>query len=132
MKRVRMADWGEDHWSLLAYVECTCVDSGTRMGIGKLDPARMHQRSIPGWKGAYGTRLSGYRNSSGSVDPKRQLPNHDDFDCLRDLEAAGLVDIRSWANLFVWITDRGLDIAHAIRRHKARGGCFWNFQKENL
>ena len=34
-------EFGRDHWSLLAYVECVCTDG--KEGIGTLDPDRMRR-----------------------------------------------------------------------------------------
>ena len=75
------------------------------------------------WEPTYGTRLHGTR--TGRVP---QIKTHDDWDCLDDLEAAGLVEVLSLVNGFVRMTENGLKTAHALREHKARGGVFATFR----
>lgn len=126
--------WGRDHWSLLAYVESVCVDRQT------LDHRRMRcnqnthpllYRMPPGLypKGPfkYGTRLRGYFE-----DNAKQLADHDDWDCLDDLEAEGLVEIISMINGIVTMTDKGLKLSHTLREHKAKGGNFAGFSMDKV
>lgn len=120
--------FGRDHWSLLAYVETCCVDAPAgSIGKGRLDPRRLRVRNRiwPAWKAEWDTRLRGTENG-----PTIPLPDHDDMDCLLDLEAAGLVDIVSNANLFVRLTDAGIAMAAKLREHKARGGQVAEFTGE--
>ena len=133
---VPMADFGKDHWSLLGYVQTRCADSFHPQGVGELDKKHLrcnaarhpiHATFIMShreraWKPEYGTRLHG-----DGRDGSRQLPDHDDWDCLDDLEAAGLLEVISTANGFVKLTDAGLDMAAALVKHKASGGWFSNF-----
>lgn len=136
MKRVPMADWGKDHYSLLAYVETLCVEG--RAGVGTLDWARCRvneknypllKRTSSPWKPEYGTRLSGFfGNGAGDrTDPKRRLGQHDDVNCLDDLADEGLVEILSLMNGFVKITNKGREIAGRLRAHKSKGGYFADF-----
>ncbi len=133
MKTVPISRFGKDHWSLLAYVETCCVDSVGN--TGRLDPLRMrcNPKRHPmmavarfgerRWEPTYGTRLRMTR--TGKVS---QLKTHDDWDCLDDLEAAGLVEVLSLINGFVHMTEDGLKVAHALREHKAKGGVFATFR----
>ena len=120
-------EWGRDHWSLLAFIECLCVDHR-----GKLDDARRrnlrtnstthpgHGYSLgePGWNPASGTRLK-----------DKQLPMHDDWDCLEDLEAAGLLENNgSSIEPLLKLTQAGLAYSAALRAHKANGKGFATFQ----
>ena len=113
-----MSRWGKDHWSMLGYVT-TCFD-----GEVKRDVLRCNTKTHPllrgrhtRWEPIYGTRLR-----------DKQLPQHDDWDCLDDLEAAGLVEIISLVNGFIRLTKAGSDMAYALREHKRRGGGFASFE----
>jgi hypothetical protein len=114
--------WSKDHWSLLGYI-ATCFD-------GELDHRRLrcNENTHPllnrgpkelGWQDSYGTRLK---------EPTQTLPEHDDWDCLDDLEAAGMVEIISLVNGFVVMTHKGNEIAFRLREHKQKGGNFAGFQ----
>lgn len=116
--------WGKDHWSLLAYVECRCVDNK-----GELD--RRHMRCneknhpllshglLSPQKGdyAYPTRLKNAEIIAG----------HDDWDVLDDLEKAGFIDIFSMVNACVKMTVKGNKIAAKLRAHKTEGKNYAEF-----
>lgn len=133
------SDFGKDHWSLLAYVETLCVDSSK--GVGEIDKRRVranesthplhavNRSSVGKWNTDWGTRLSGYFLDKG-VDLKRRIDEHDDWDCLNDLEEAGLINIISEANGFVKMTDKGMSVASRIREWKTKGGMFATFKYE--
>jgi len=128
--------FGKDHWSLLAYVECCCVDG--RDGVGALDHARMRSKhgksSVGCWKPQYSTRLKGFFEYEHRADPQAaiaagfMLSDHDDFDCLVDLESAGLLEILSSTNRLVKLTPAGIAVAAEIRQHKAGGAHFATFK----
>lgn len=139
MKPVEIGRWGKDHFSLLAYVEDRCVNAVTSASYARLEARRMrvnperrpllagdvyHERK---WDPAYGTRLSGFFHAKADVKERLQLKQHDDIDCLEDLEAAGLVEVRSLVNLFVKMTDLGNEVAAALRKHKTSGHNFAQF-----
>ena len=140
-KAIEMSDFGKDHWSLLAYVETLCVDSHVGKGVGTIDKRRIrcNQKRHPmhavnanfgvtGWNADYGTRLSGFFLEGEKRDLGRRLIEHDDWDCLDDLERTGLIEILSEANGFVRLTDKGIAVAGRIREWKAKGGHFATFQ----
>lgn len=140
MKTICMERFGRAHWSLLVYVKSVCVDANG--SIGQLDRKRMrcNPESHPllaagiGWSAEYSTRLKGYSNASALAEDKSALivEGHDDWDCLDDLEQAGLISIISMINGFVKITKKGLSAAAQVEEHKANGGTFANFDiKEN-
>lgn len=125
------ADFGRDHWSLLGYIECCCVDDGGRLDTRRM---RVNPTQHPGgssyaghcrdWRPSWGTRLKGWPE-----DPSRQLPDHDDIDCLDDLIEAGLVENRGTGLFPVGrLTDRGTAAAAELRAHKAGGGSFQTFR----
>jgi len=142
VKIVPVEEFGKDHWSLLGYIETCCVDG--RDGGGEVDHDRMRtnenrnpglglhrgRRTGSGWKGEYSTRLKSF--PWGSKDEKEKarhrVAGHDDWDCLEDLDKAGLARLISYVNGFVQITDAGLAMAAELRAHKARGGWFSNFE----
>lgn len=103
-----MSQWGKDHWSLLAYVETRCVEYK-----GQLD--RKHL-SLDGKK--YPLRLN-----NGIAKGKNEL------DALKDLQNEGLILIENFASLEVRMTDLGNDMAAQLRKHKAAGGQFADFNK---
>lgn len=138
--KIKVTDFGKDHFSLLAYIETLCVDS-SRGGIGELDKRRIrcNPRRHPlhsvanqfggphGWKKEWGTRLSGFFLKGDKRDEKRRLGSHDDWDCMDDLEKAGLIEIISEANGYVKLTDKGIVVAGRLREWKAKGGVFATF-----
>ena len=144
MKTVTPKDFGKDHNSLLAYIETLQVDTSTP-GVGTLDKRRVRcnpkrhplqavnmnaNSACSGWEPSYGTRLAGYWDEKGVVNPKEMIEDHDDWDCMDDLEAAGMVEIISLANGFVRLTDKGLQVAALLRAWKAKGGYFSTFRHQ--
>lgn len=136
---IKMAEWGKDHWTLLAYVETCAVDHD-----GYLDARRLRANGA-----VYPTRLSGF-----ALDPTRIVEGHSDYDCLADLAAAGLVrpaegtkaagrvpfrELEARARRFQtasarnatlrWrMTEAGQAAAAALRVHKASGSGSSNFR----
>lgn len=126
VEHIPMAKWGKDHWSLLGYVDVRCVDykgvlcnDHMRTDINK-HPLLMSPRVASVYAGSkekYPTRL---KNNEVQHD-------HDDWDCLDDMEAFGLVEIISLINGFVTLTRLGSELAGLVRAHKAAGGSFATF-----
>lgn len=134
--------WGKDHWSLLAYVECVCVDKG---GVIAFDKMRVNPETHPllssgpsRWKPEYCTRLAGFFEFEERADTEKAIAagyaisGHDDWDCLDDLEAAGLVEVVSLTQGWVKMTDSGQVMANKLRNHKSNGGKFANFQPDTV
>jgi len=123
---VPLARWGKDHWSLLAYIETVCVDKHGEIDLQRMrcDPDRhpqfLYLRGIGdelACKTKYPTLLKG-----------GELPDHDDWDCLDDLEAVGLVEnIGFTMEPRYTMTERGHGVVAALRKHKASGGKFAEF-----
>lgn len=104
--------WGRDHYSTLAYLECRAIDNK-----GIIEP--LHMRGARGVECDYPTRLA------CGVD----LKPHNDWDCLDDIEAAGLIKNRgSGINPWIFMTEQGSIVAAALRAHKGTGGSFGNFK----
>lgn len=127
---VEMKDWGKDHWSMFAYIECRCVDfdgvldykhiRGNETFHPEIPPEqwRTFYRSYTRWLDKYSTRIKG----------GEQIRGHDDWDCAEDLQAAGLIKIVSMAHFQIKITDLGWVAAVLLRKHKSTGGVFSNFR----
>lgn len=133
-------DFGKDHWSMFAYIETLCVDS-LKKGVGEIDKRRVRANEkthllhavncgagLGPWNPEHGTRLAGYWKTDKTTDCTRLRPQHDDWDCLDDLDAAGLVEVISFANGFVKLTEKGFRVAGELRTWKAKGGMFADFR----
>jgi len=118
---VPIEEFGADHWSTFGYIETRIVDHD---GV----PAFHHLRCLAarhplfqhrgGDAGRYPTKLKGGRT----------LYDHDDWDCLDDLVAAGLLENKgTGANPVYCLTPRGEEIAGKLRAHKGRGGKWDEF-----
>lgn len=132
---IPMDQWGQDHWSTLAYFETLTVDrkgliSNARM---RCNP-RLHRNfawmsplSAHTAEGEYPTRLKDGVKQSG----------HDDWSCLEDMIAAGVVNgyfrqlsdaLFGNSQAYVELTDTGRALANELRAHKANGGTYANFE----
>jgi len=81
-----------------------------------------------GWKPEYGTRLKGFWKEDKTTDPSRQLLDHDDIDCMDDLEDAGVIkNIGSGIHPVIRFTEFGHAVANRLREHKRDGGNFAGF-----
>lgn len=115
--------WGRDHFTTLLYVETVCVD-------GDGQPRAEKMRSEPGRprRGKVGER---------AFDPPGRYPTrlkdgdlfgHDDWDCVSDMEHAGLIE---WGGTglqpILKLTDYGWLVAGALRRARAEGINSSNF-----
>jgi hypothetical protein len=132
-----MEKFGKDHWSLLAYVGCRVVDNE---GTINNEHLRCHPERHPhyvGWRRAehggmwdvkYSTRLAGFFETEGEDQLNYRLDDHDDWDCLQDLEIAGLIKIHGTGlHPLVALTKYGHKIEARLRRHKADKGQFNEF-----
>ena len=120
--RAPIGKWGKDHWSAFAYVECRCVDNRGTLHRPHLrvDADRNPQMADATTQAAcrgkkYPTRLKG-----GEL-----LQDHDDWDCILDLEAEGLVEIHGTGiHPVLKMTPKGSELAGLLREHRAAGGNF--------
>lgn len=117
---VPMHLWGRDHWSTFAYA--ASVATGERMidkNKMRTDEAR-HPHGI-GW---YSRAFA----SAGKEYPTRlrdsiELCDHDDWDCLEDCVAAGLLSWGTWVNPFVVLTDAGLEAWAQVQAYENDPAC---------
>jgi hypothetical protein len=149
--RATIDQWGKDHWSTLAYIETCCVDND-----GKLVNARMrtsHQRHpLLAHRSKFGGGVDGHQYPT-MLRGEATLEGHDDWDCLRDLEEAGLVKIKRPTDRAIWdidegrrgpiktasgfhhkeiqvrvgLTNLGLSVTAELRAYKTKGGNFGSF-----
>jgi hypothetical protein len=105
-RKIPVAQWSRDHWSLLAYIECRCVDNN-----GTVDKKHMRCNEfrhpmhavnrrygdLSAWSAANGTRakLAKPIKIDGKAVDVVRVAAHDDWDVLNELEDAGLVDVVS-------------------------------------
>lgn len=128
---IPVARWGKDHWSTIAYAETCAVDRGEpdkeRMRCDpRVHPAQANTANVL-FHGEDGspTKLRGW-----SAD--KPLTNialkHDDWSCLEDAEAAGLLKLEG-TGVYprVVFTAVGKAVAAALRQHKSAGGTFATF-----
>jgi len=119
--------FGKDHLSLLAYVASRCAEDTDGRGVlergrmrcntqnHRLQARQYHHGDL--WNERDSTRLAGFADFPDRKDPEKvitagfQLRGHDDWDCLADLEAAGLVKVLTLVNNYVRLTEKGHEIA---------------------
>lgn len=120
---VPIDQFGHDHWNLLAYVGDCCLKRG-----GELDPRRMrcnegrhpvHAVNGLHWRPIWGSRLN----------EGRRISEHDDWDALEDLEAAGLLRLEgTGVHPLIVLTDLGRGALDAMDRHRRAGGTYSAFK----
>jgi hypothetical protein len=105
--------WGKEHERLLLYIETVCVDAqgkpdGRRMSH---NPDRTPPHGNPcDWDDKYSTRLK-----DGT-----QVKGHDDWACVEDFIAAGLLKWEGTGTHPVFVlTDLGWNVAWRLRRQRA-------------
>ena len=124
--------FGEDHWTLLAYVDYCC--SGR---AGRVEHRHMRRNSVNPNGDEPTVVISGNLESSRKTTHTKHhkgtnsglsVQAQDDWDRLADLEAAGFVELVSYATGLVHIFPVGLEAAAALREHGARGGSVKSFR----
>jgi len=133
MKINKIQQFGKDHWSLFGYIGTRVADYGGRLDLIHLrikNPAL--QQNILGtmmWKPKYGTRLKGYWNKDGSINSSLLILDHDDYDCLDDLEEAKLIkSFGSGLNPVYKLTKFGAKVHSQLLLHKQAGNNFSDFE----
>lgn len=134
---IPMELFGKDHWSLFAYVETRCVDHDGILNRPHLScNASRHplQSHSGGWSPEFSSRLKGFfdeehkdKSFAEKAEAGLVVMGSDDWDCLENLEQAGLLEIISMANMGVVMTKEGHRIAGLLREHKAGGNNFATF-----
>lgn len=120
---VPLEQFGRDHWSTFAYVECRAVDNEGTIAKHHMrcDPLRHPEHAHINWSEDIPTRLL------GGVP----LPQHDDWDCIEDLEAANLLTVTGTPRSpLVTLTEFGQHVASQLRAFLASGGSYSTFIPE--
>lgn len=119
--------FGKDHWTTFAYAEACATDrrplDRERMRVDVDRHPLLANTASASSPTKYPTRLKGV---DGAI--REELADHDDWDCVEDLEATGLLVLGTLMNPFVTITDRGRAVAAELRAYKQDGGGFHGFQ----
>lgn len=126
MEQIKISQFGKDHWDLLAHVEYRIMNHQGRLNLVHLrvkNPAlQQNMTGVNMWKPEYGSRLFGYWNKDGSVNPKLKILDHDDFDCLDDLENAGLIkSFGTGLHPAYKLTKEGVRVVGLLTLHKQEG-----------
>jgi len=113
--RLPLKSFGEDHWTLLAYIDVCCSGQTGRLEHRHLRrKATIKSSEPPLFK-------------SSERETETQSLSYDDWDCLADLEAVGFIELVSYATGLVHIFPGGLKAAAALRAHGERGESFKTF-----
>lgn len=117
---IPLSRWGKDHWSTLLYLETVVVDHDGRPKREKMRcDAEVHPVYAHIATGKYPTRLN----------DGVELAAHDDWNCVDDMEAAGLLTLGGTGlNPKVSLTEFGWQTVHRLRRHVADGGKSGEFR----
>ena len=102
---VPMTLFGTDHWSTFAYVETRAVDHKGLLDHDRMrchagrHPVMLHAKRRVSGASADGSRYPTRIKASATPDAHgrygvTEVPDHDDYDCLDDLIAAGLLEPR--------------------------------------
>lgn len=144
-ERVGMTRWGADHWSTLGYLETRIVD---HRGMINHDHMRCHGDRHPFMLVA--KRRSGLLGGGdGRAYPTRlrngeTAERHDDYDCIDDMIAAGLVGVvmppapdatlvtglvesELMTRATYYLTEAGQAVAGELRAFKGAGGTWRRF-----
>lgn len=114
--RLPLKAFGEDHWTLLAYIDYCCSGQAGRLEHNRLRRKPSKVKSTESLVFTSGDRV-------GATESL----NYDDWDCLADLEAVGFVELVSYATGLVHIFPGGLKAAAALRAHGDRGESIKTF-----
>ena len=132
-----VAEWGKDHWSTLAYAETRIVDHRGLLNNDHMraDPDRHPNLALGAVKASHGFKPTKYPTRLKD----RELPDHDDWDCIEDMMREGMIVVTSKEgvdtlldyperHLTVALTEKGYEVAAQLRKHKAEGGGWGDFQ----
>lgn len=123
---IPMKHFTKDHWSLLAYVGHCVEDNGGGTGHLALEKLRCNEKSHPLLAGPYTGR---WQDEYTTRIKAGETQGHDDWDCLDDLEAEGLVYVVSTIQGWVNILPKGLEVYQEMLRleqlHKKWADFHW-------
>jgi len=132
---ITIDQFSKDHWSLFGYVESRVHSHQIAPMTGELGQNNIRINSTKRqlatkrpWNPEWGSRLMGYWNETKEIDKSKLLPDHDDIDCLEDLEMVGLIEIISNVNLYIKLTEKGQKVASELREWKNAGNMYATFK----
>jgi hypothetical protein len=126
-EHIPMEKWGKDHWSTLAYVECRCVDN---KGVPNREHLRCDADIHPGLTNSANRSRPGVKYPTRLNNNSKVLA-HDDWSCIKDMEREGLVEWNGTGiNPVFKLTKKGHVVCAELRKHKADGGYFANFEPQ--
>lgn len=118
--------FGKDHWSLMAYLGYLAANNmniqNNKMRCNNTKHPLLAWADHVVWDDSYSTYLK-----DGS-----QIPSHDDWDCLNDLEQLNFVEVISLINGAFKLTDMGFECVHQLTIHKASGKKYKDFEFKQL
>lgn len=127
VQKVTIEMFGKDHWSTFAYLT-TLVNDGGRVDIRRMRCDRKRHPLLAATPEFGGVVMSRYDSPPTRLKNDELLHDHDDWDCVDDLTAVGLVEnIGSHVNPVIRLTSEGLEVMRQITEHKQNGGVFANF-----
>jgi hypothetical protein len=121
---VPVNQFGKDHWSTFAYIETRLVDY---KGVLNRDHMRCKSNRIAFHNAA--NAMVGAANYPTKLKGGVLLDDHDDWDCVDDLESAGFLRWEgTGVNPVFKLTELGQKVAQQLRAHKAEGKNFASFE----
>ena len=115
---IEMKRWGKDHWSTFAYVVAPS-------NHGVID--RVHMRCNPARHPGLAHSHSGGKQFPTRLAGGVELHDYDDYDCVDDIEAAGLIEVHGTAQYpTVKLTKKGLWYASRIWEAEQHGSRSWS------
>lgn len=121
MPHVAVEQFGEDHWSVLLHAESLARGYGCRIDTNAMrcNPARHPDE--------FAARTARWNPSQPTVlKDGAEVPGHDSYDCLTDLQEAGFLVWDSSTNQ-VTVTRLGLNVWAQLRSHLNDDGTFDTF-----
>jgi len=117
------AEFGKQHWSLLAYLETQVVDKRFPIDFRHMscnEKKRGINNGAPfGWENKWSTA-----NNKG----EQLILGHDDIDCFEELETEGFIKNNgTLLNMCPELTDKGWKCISQIREFKGKGGNYIDF-----
>ena len=128
MKPIPIELFGRDHWSTFAFIETQCVDG--QDGVAVMEMTRIERmRCDPKIHPQFAHRGTRGAPSPTRLNDDQTITGHDDWSCLDDCEAAGLIEnIGSGIHRMYKMRPLGTVVAAQIRLHKTQGGSFKTFK----
>lgn len=121
------AEFGKQHWSLLAYLETQIVDKAFPIDHRRMscnEKKRGISNGSPfGWEDKWSTE-----NKEG----KQEILGHDDIDCFEELESAGFIENKgTLLNMYPELTEKGWKCSNQLREFRGKGGNYKDFSFNN-